>query len=185
MNPRLRLATFSLQLFLICCLCCLPSEGTGGQGTGETSAELAAANNSLWHQETTQQPSQAADAQSPAKDTDPLFPVVEHGKWGYIDKTGKIVIKPEYVEAGFFKEGMARVQPFHPLLSKAIRVYFIDTTGKILNMSTIYSYAEDFSEGLALVAFPENEASGISTAPARWLSRRTTAGKVRSRSMKD
>src|SRR2546429_5235160 len=40
---------------------------------------------------------QAADPQSAepkptANDTDPLFPIVEHKKWGYMDKNGKIVI---------------------------------------------------------------------------------------------
>src|SRR5215472_5688181 len=124
MSPRLRVATFSLPLFFICCFLCLPSEGTGGQGAAETSADVAAANRPFWHQETTEQPDQDADAPPPAKDTDPLFPIVEHGKWGYIDKTGKVVIKPEFYYAGPFKEGMARIQPFAVLLSKAIRVYF-------------------------------------------------------------
>lgn len=64
-------------------------------------------NHSLGHQERTLQPSGAPDEQSPAEDPDPWFPLVEHGKWGYIDKTGKIVIKPEYIDAGPFKEGSA------------------------------------------------------------------------------
>ena len=160
MNLRPRLATFTLLLPLICCFLCLPFQASDDQSAGRTSADLPPANHSLGHQEITQQPSQAAEAQSPREEPDLLFAVVEHGKWGYIDKTGKIVIKPEYVDAGPFKEGMARVQPFHPILSKAIRVYFIDTSGKILDMSTIYSYAEDFSEGMALVAVPGERGRG-------------------------
>jgi hypothetical protein len=160
MDPRPRLATFTLQLPLICSLFCVPCQASNERGTGQTSADRSPANHLLGHQETTQQPTEAPDAQSPAKDPDPLFPVLEHGKWGYMDKTGKIVIKPEYYDAFPFKEGMARIQPFAVLLSKAIRVQFIDKSGKILDMSTIYSYAEDFSEGLALVAIPGERGLG-------------------------
>ena len=31
------------------------------------------------------------------------------GKWGYIDKTGKIVIHPQFSQAGTFSEGLATV----------------------------------------------------------------------------
>lgn len=77
-----------------------------------------------------------------------------------MDKTGKIVISPEYYDAAPFKEGLARIQPWRILLSKAIRVDFIDKSGKILNMSKMFSYAEDFSEGLALVAVPAERSFG-------------------------
>lgn len=97
---------------------------------------------------------------STAKDPDPLFPILEHGKWGYMDRTGKMVISPEYYDAAPFKEGLARIQPWSVLLSKAIRVYFIDKAGKMLNMSKIFSYAKDFSEGLALVAIPGERGFG-------------------------
>lgn len=159
MNQRPRLVTFSPPLLLICCFLCVPSPGYE-RGAGQSSADLAQANNSFGHQEIAQQPSQAADAQPPAKDSDPLFPIVEHGKWGYMDKAGKIVISPEYYDAVPFKEGLARIQPWPVLLSKAIRVYFIDKNGQILNMSKIYSDAQDFSEGLALVAVPGERGVG-------------------------
>lgn len=68
-----------------------------------------------------------------------------------MDKNGKIVIVPKYYNAYRFTEGIARVEPFEVILSKAIRVQFIDKSGKLLPNSQIYSYAAPFSEGLALV----------------------------------
>lgn len=38
-----------------------------------------------------------------------LFPVVQNGKWGYINKIGKIIIKPQYGYAKHFSEGLAPV----------------------------------------------------------------------------
>src|SRR6516164_8860197 len=102
---------------------------------------------------------QSAETKSEATNPNPLYPVVEHGKWGYMDKSGKIVIAPQYYDAYPFKEGMARVQPWQVLLSKAIRVYFIDKSGKI-RTPKVYSDAEDFSEGLALVIVPGEKGFG-------------------------
>lgn len=31
------------------------------------------------------------------------------GKWGFMDKTGKIVIDPQFVNTWFFNEGLVRV----------------------------------------------------------------------------
>jgi len=38
-----------------------------------------------------------------------LFPVEQSGKFGYIDKTGNIIIKPQFDSAWDFSEGLARV----------------------------------------------------------------------------
>ena len=35
-----------------------------------------------------------------------LFPVRSGGEYGYIDRTGKIVIDPQFEDAGFFSEGL-------------------------------------------------------------------------------
>lgn len=37
-----------------------------------------------------------------------LFPVEQSGKFGYIDKTGNIIIKPQFDSAWDFSEGLAR-----------------------------------------------------------------------------
>ena len=38
-----------------------------------------------------------------------LFPISIEGKWGYIDRAGQVVIKPQYVKARPFSEGLAVV----------------------------------------------------------------------------
>ena len=43
-----------------------------------------------------------------AEETKPLFPVVQSGKWGYIDRSGNIVIKPQFDGAENFSDGYAR-----------------------------------------------------------------------------
>lgn len=39
-----------------------------------------------------------------------LFPVIQGGKWGYMDKTGRMAIKPQYDCAWDFSDGLACVQ---------------------------------------------------------------------------
>ncbi|PGH37815.1 MAG: hypothetical protein CRN43_18915, partial [Candidatus Nephrothrix sp. EaCA] len=39
-----------------------------------------------------------------------LAPVKIDGKWGYINKAGKIVIKPQFEDARWFQEGLARIK---------------------------------------------------------------------------
>lgn len=50
-----------------------------------------------------------------------LFPFVNNGKWGYINKTGKIEIKAIYDEIGFFSEGLAaaRLDEKYGFISKS------------------------------------------------------------------
>ncbi|MFB3897122.1 MAG: WG repeat-containing protein, partial [bacterium] len=36
-----------------------------------------------------------------------LYPIKKDGKWGYIDRTGKIVIQPQFLERSRFQEGLA------------------------------------------------------------------------------
>ncbi len=72
-----------------------------------------------------------------------LFPVVQGGKWGYIDKAGKVAIPPRFDCAWDFSEGLARVQ---------VGLYrgFIDPAGKMV-VEPQYFLAWDFHEGLAAV----------------------------------
>ncbi|WP_308575635.1 WG repeat-containing protein [uncultured Fusobacterium sp.] len=69
--------------------------------------------------------------------------VLKHDKWGYIDKTGKIVIPFEYDKANDFSGGLAAVE-------KNGKWGYIDRTGKIV-IPFEYDKANDFSEGLAAV----------------------------------
>ena len=70
-------------------------------------------------------------------------PVPKDNKYGYIDKTGKEIVKPKYDDAYEFSEDLARVQ-------KDDKWGFIDKTGKEV-IPIKYDYAEGFSEGLAEV----------------------------------
>src|SRR5712691_8721825 len=149
MNTRPRYATFSVLLLFTACFLFRPLQATDERAAGRPLAESLPAHNSTRLQ-LAAQPGRSASQESPANETGPLFPVEEHGKWGYMDKAGKIVISPKYYDAYPFIEGLALVQPFQVLLSKAIRVLIIDKTGNTVGPS-IYSHAQDFSEGLALV----------------------------------
>jgi len=128
-----------MLLLLSGCFLCWPLWATGDRIAAGPLAEPLTA-----------QPGQTAGPQSSANETGPLFPVGEHGRWGYIDKTGKIVIPLQYYLAYPFSEGLALIQPFPVLGSRAIRVLIIDKTGMVIG-SKIYSHAYAFSEGLALV----------------------------------
>ena len=57
-----------------------------------------------------------------------LFPVYVNGKYGYIDRTGKIVVNPQFDYARDFSDGMAVVGIGDYLSQK---YGFIDKTGKI------------------------------------------------------
>jgi hypothetical protein len=39
-----------------------------------------------------------------------LYPISVNEKWGFIDKTGTVIIKPKYEYAWNFSEGLAAVQ---------------------------------------------------------------------------
>ena len=67
--------------------------------------------------------------------------------WGYIDKTGKMVIKPQFLEAGTFNEGIAVVG----VVIDGKKVFgYIDNSGDwIINPQ--FSQASPLNEGTAVV----------------------------------
>ena len=67
----------------------------------------------------------------------------ENSKYGYIDRTGKIVIKPQFDLTFSFSEGLASVKI-------GDKYGYIDKTGKIV-INPEFDDAEEFSEGLAKV----------------------------------
>jgi hypothetical protein len=71
-------------------------------------------------------------------------------KWGYIDKTGKIVIEPTFDGAGPFSEGLTWVKTNN-------KYGFIDKTGKLIIETQKYTFVSLFSEGLALVVTGQNK----------------------------
>jgi hypothetical protein len=74
---------------------------------------------------------------------DQLFQIIENNKIGYINSTGKVVIKPIFLSAGEFFEGLAN--------ARIGGTYgYIDETGDFV-IQPQFDYATPFSEGLAIV----------------------------------
>lgn len=72
-----------------------------------------------------------------------LYPVRVDGALGYIDGTGKIVIKPQFSNGYGFSEGLARVWIGR-------KQGYIDKAGRVV-IGPQFDDAQDFSEGLAAV----------------------------------
>ncbi|MEP0886235.1 WG repeat-containing protein [Trichocoleus sp. ST-U3] len=116
-------------------------------------------------------------ATSPPPFASPLLPVKVDHKWGYIDKTGQVVIQPQFDEANLFSEGLTAVrigskwgyinqtgeviiQPqfdspgefYEGLLAVEIgdKWGYIDKTGQVV-IQPQFDSADEFSEGLAAV----------------------------------
>src|SRR5437016_6197559 len=83
-----------------------------------------------------------------AKETPSLFPVHKHGKYGYIDRFGRVRIGLKFDDAWPFKEGLASVQ-----IGK-LRGY-IDTRGRVV-IKPQFKWAISFFEGLAKVEPPDS-----------------------------
>jgi serine/threonine-protein kinase len=116
-------------------------------------------------------------ATSPPPFASPLLPVKVDHKWGYIDKTGQVVIQPQFDEANLFSEGLAAVRIgskwgyinqtgqviIQPQFNSAGKFYegllaveigdnwgYIDKTGQVV-IRPQFDSADEFSEGLAAV----------------------------------
>lgn len=74
-------------------------------------------------------------------------------KRGYIDRSGKFAIKPQYKSANDFSEGLAPVQI-------GDKWGFIDTKGEVV-ISPQFDYAWPFSEGLAMYQVVSAPGSGL------------------------
>lgn len=81
------------------------------------------------------------------KGAGPLFRIHHGDKWGFMDRTGRVVIEPRFEGVGDFFEGLARVSVTVGTGSKQC---FIDETGKIV-IPCAFDGARDFAEGLAPV----------------------------------
>jgi hypothetical protein len=73
----------------------------------------------------------------------PLFRIVEGDKYGFIDRSGKVVIPPVFRNAGNFSEGLAPVR-LHGLWG------YIDVSGKFV-IDAQFDYAGNFLESTAIV----------------------------------
>src|SRR5689334_733438 len=84
------------------------------------------------------------DAQS-TKSSPRLRPIQQNGKWGYIDSSGKIVIKPQFVWAEEFSEGLAAFE------NDDGKHGYIDESGAVV-IEPKFDNWTNFSEGLAAVS---------------------------------
>ena len=91
-----------------------------------------------------------------------LFSVERDGKFGYIDRTGKIVITLKFEGANEFHEGLA-------LVTANGKKLFIDTTGRIM-IKPDFDIVDDFSEGLAAVNVGQKRIPniGVISDPGKW-----------------
>jgi hypothetical protein len=78
-----------------------------------------------------------------------LVPFERDGKWGFADRTGKIVITPQFTKVGEFSEGLAPAALKVPVPGEDNWGY-VDMGGKMV-IHPQFSQAGPFSEGLALV----------------------------------
>ena len=73
-----------------------------------------------------------------------LIPVKSEDKWGYVDQKGNYEINPQFEDAYFFCDGLARVE------NSDDKVGYINKKGEYA-IPANYIRATDFSEGLAFV----------------------------------
>jgi len=73
-----------------------------------------------------------------------LFPIKQDGKWGLIDRRGKIVVRPQFEKINFWSEGLTGVE-----INK--KWGFIDRSGRVV-IPAEFEWVGMFSEGLAIVS---------------------------------
>ena len=100
---------------------------------------------------------------TPAAEVPTLFPITRDNLSGYMDNTGKIIIKPDYESVHPFMEGLAAVATYGA--SSKIQWGFIDETGKMV-IEPQFDDVSDFSDDLAAISRAGNGA--LSTKPERW-----------------
>lgn len=82
-----------------------------------------------------------------SKNSDSYFPFSYYGKWGFIDRKGKILVKPQYLNVGCFYLGLARAT----ILSNGkYKSGYIDNNGNFV-IPPRFDQAGDFTGELAPV----------------------------------
>jgi len=126
-----------------------------------------------------------AASSATAADPGPLFRILRDGKWGYVDRSGRVAIAPRFDRAERFSEGLAAVQ-------EGAVLGYVDAAGKLalvpehaaagvvhrpfssglaavrvgqrygymdrtgkLAIAARYTTADDFSEGFAMACDPD------------------------------
>ncbi len=79
-----------------------------------------------------------------------LFSIIRNGKYGFIDKTGQIVINPQFKFAWSFSEGLAAVEIGDKQAILGGKWGYIDKTGKYV-INPQFDEAWEFMYGHAMV----------------------------------
>ena len=100
--------------------------------------------------------------QDQSADQKMLFPIEKDGKWGFIDRSGKLVISVQFDSANEFHEGLA-------LVTAGEKKLFIDASGRVV-MEPKFDIVNDFSEGLAAVNIGQTRIAniGLIANPGKW-----------------
>lgn len=88
------------------------------------------------------------DTVEKSSDNTPLL--TQSTKWGYVDKTGKLVIPYQFDGANEFSEGLAAVVFGVSFKDKEVQCGYIDQTGRVI-VPKAYDRCDPFREGLAPV----------------------------------
>lgn len=80
-----------------------------------------------------------------------LFKITQKGKIGFIDKNGKVVIKPQFDDAVDFSEGLTWVAFRTTPTSNTFRWSLIDTSGKQILKGLNLEGASEFKNGIASI----------------------------------
>jgi len=92
------------------------------------------------------------------------YAIRDNGRYGYINRAGLVVIKPQFEDAYNFSENLARVARYH-------KYGFIDKTGTTV-IEQVFNDAGDFSEGLAMVGIDNKygfiDSSGKQAVPLQY-----------------
>jgi len=91
-----------------------------------------------------------------------LFPVEKDGKWGFIDRTGKLIIPLQFDSANNFHEGLA-------LVTANKKTLFVDGSGRVV-ITPQFDIVNSFSEGLAAVNIGQTRIPniGLISNPGKW-----------------
>ena len=128
------LTVFLLIALGIAGVACSGAAGSGNAKTGKISPTTS--------ERTSDSPS-SAGVTRPASSPAVLFPVKVNGKWGYIDRTGKMVIAPQFDLADPFSEGLGDVE-------LGGKWGYVDGEGNVA-IPLEFDFASPFSEGLGLI----------------------------------